>query len=90
MSVKLKPYSEYKDSGISWLGQLPKHWEVPRPCTILRERGETNGGGGVTDVLSVMRERGVIHAEKGNVGNKNRMTSPDTRSFGQTISWSIA
>ena len=24
--MKLKPYPEYKDSGVSWLGKIPKHW----------------------------------------------------------------
>ena len=23
-------YSEYKDSGIDWLGEIPKHWESVR------------------------------------------------------------
>ena len=23
-----KPYPEYKDSGVEWLGKVPKHWEV--------------------------------------------------------------
>ena len=25
-----KPYSEYKDSGVEWLGEVPGHWEVRR------------------------------------------------------------
>jgi type I restriction enzyme S subunit len=24
----MKPYPQYKDSGIDWLGQIPEHWEV--------------------------------------------------------------
>lgn len=27
---KLKPYDEYKDSGIEWLGEIPAHWELRR------------------------------------------------------------
>ena len=27
---KYKPYPEYKDSGIEWLGEIPKHWELKR------------------------------------------------------------
>ncbi len=27
MIADLKPYSEYKESGLSWIGHLPKHWE---------------------------------------------------------------
>ena len=26
----MKRYPKYKDSGISWLGQIPEHWEVRR------------------------------------------------------------
>lgn len=28
--MKRKPYPEYKDSGVQWLGQVPAHWEVDR------------------------------------------------------------
>jgi type I restriction enzyme S subunit len=27
---KYKPYPEYKDSGVEWLGDVPEHWEVDR------------------------------------------------------------
>jgi len=27
---KFKPYPEYKDSGIEWLGKIPAHWETMR------------------------------------------------------------
>jgi type I restriction enzyme S subunit len=30
MISDLKPYGEYKASGLPWLGQLPAHWEVRR------------------------------------------------------------
>ena len=71
MIVDLKPYPVMKDSGIPWLGEVPEHWRLPRLGALLRERGETNGDGQVSEVLSVLRERGVIpYAEKGNIGNK--------------------
>jgi type I restriction enzyme, S subunit len=25
-----KPYQEYKDSGVEWLGRVPEHWEIAR------------------------------------------------------------
>ena len=28
MIADLKPYPEYKDSGLPWLGRVPSHWEV--------------------------------------------------------------
>jgi type I restriction enzyme, S subunit len=71
MIADLKPYPAMKNSGVPWLGEVPEHWGVPRLGTVLRERGETNDDGRVAEVLSVMRDRGVIpYAEKGNVGNK--------------------
>lgn len=27
---RYKPYPEYKDSGVEWLGDVPEHWEVDR------------------------------------------------------------
>ena len=71
MSVDLTPYPAMKDSGVPWLGAVPEHWRLPRLGALLRERGETNGDGRVSEVLSVLREKGVIpYAEKGNIGNK--------------------
>jgi len=28
--MKLRPYPEYKDSGVPWLGEVPKHWKLQR------------------------------------------------------------
>jgi type I restriction enzyme S subunit len=30
MIADLKPYAEYKESGLPWLGQVPGHWEMRR------------------------------------------------------------
>ena len=30
MIVDLKPYAEYKESGLLWLGQVPRHWQTRR------------------------------------------------------------
>lgn len=26
--AKYKAYAEYKDSGVEWLGEIPRHWEI--------------------------------------------------------------
>ncbi|MDY6950508.1 MAG: restriction endonuclease subunit S [Thermodesulfobacteriota bacterium] len=71
MTSDLKPYPRMKDSGVPWLGQVPEHWKVVRLGSLLRERGETNADGEIQEVLSVLKNRGVIpYAEKGNIGNK--------------------
>lgn len=33
-------YSEYKDSGVEWLGEVPRHWEVRRLGRYFEERRE--------------------------------------------------
>jgi len=71
MIANLKPYPAMKDSGVEWLGEVPKHWSVQRLGSLLRERGEINVDGEVQEVLSLLKGRGVIpYAEKGNIGNK--------------------
>ena len=71
MIADLKPYVEYKESGLPWLGRVPGHWNLPRLGSVLRERRETNEGKQVTQVLSVLKDVGVIRYEdKGNIGNK--------------------
>lgn len=36
----MKPYPEYKDSGIEWIGKIPKHWEIKKLkyCTSINHR----------------------------------------------------
>lgn len=71
MNADLKLYSNHKDSCIPWFGKVPVHWEVVRLGQVLSERGETNSDGTITQVLSVLRDRGVIlYEDKGNIGNK--------------------
>ena len=51
MIADLKPYAEYKESGLSWLGRVPGHWDVRKP----RHIGSLLKGVGGTkeDALSV-------------------------------------
>jgi type I restriction enzyme S subunit len=71
MIADLKPYPEYKESGSPWLERTPAHWRLPRLGSVLRERGETNEQRQIIQVLSVLKDVGVIRYEdKGNIGNK--------------------
>lgn len=75
----LKPYPEYKESSSPWLGRLPANWQLSRLGSVLRERGETNDMRQMGQVLSVMKDVGVIpYEEKGRVGNKK---SEDTARY---------
>ena len=49
----MKPYPKYKDSGVSWLGQVPEHWDVKR----LRHLGVLTSSG--IDKVSKEGERTV-------------------------------
>jgi len=40
MIEDLKPYPQYKDSGLPWLGEVPVHWEIARSKRLFRQRKE--------------------------------------------------
>jgi type I restriction enzyme S subunit len=41
MSAALKPYPEYRDSGVDWLPKVPAHWDFVRNGRLFAERNET-------------------------------------------------
>ena len=59
MIADLKPYADYKESGLPWLGQVPGHWSVRRIKTVLRETDRRSEDGSGT-LLSLTRVRGLI------------------------------
>jgi type I restriction enzyme S subunit len=59
MIADLKPYAEYKESGLPWLGEVPGHWSVRRIKTVLRETDRRSKDGAGT-LLSLTRVRGLI------------------------------
>ncbi len=41
---RFKPYPEYKDSGVEWLGEIPAHWAVkPLKAVSVLQTGLTLG-----------------------------------------------
>ena len=67
----LNPDVKMKDSGISWIGKIPEHWEVKRVGSFLRERKENYNGDNTLGILSLLKGLGIIpYEEKGNIGNK--------------------
>lgn len=54
----MERYSEYKDSGVKWLGEIPSHWEVLKSKFLWRETFE-NSQSGKEDLLSVSQYTGV-------------------------------
>ena len=75
MSGELKPYPEYKDSGVEWLGEVPGHWEVRRLSqigTLFKGRG----GSKEDEVPS-----GVPCIRYGDLYTSHRNFIHDSRSF---------
>lgn len=57
MTANLPPYSSYRPSGMSWLDQVPAHWDVKRNGQLFSQRKET----GFTElpILEVSLRTGV-------------------------------
>lgn len=54
----MERYDSYKPSGISWIGEIPSHWEETQLRKFLKLVSEK--GHGEKQLLSVTREQGVI------------------------------
>lgn len=62
---------EFKNSGVEWIGEIPKHWEAKTIKALFEERREMNKPIKTDNILSLCMYRGVIpYAEKGSGGNK--------------------
>ncbi|WNF38512.1 restriction endonuclease subunit S [Bacillaceae bacterium IKA-2] len=67
-----------KDSGISWLGEIPTDWEAVKIKHALKERKENNKPQKTDNILSLLKDRGVIpYREKGDIGNKSKENLED-------------
>lgn len=54
----MERYSEYKDSGLKWLGEIPSHWEVVKSKFLWKETFGTSKSG-KEELLSVSQYTGV-------------------------------
>ncbi len=66
MIADLKPYPEYKESGLRWLGQVPKHWDVKRAKSIF-QRIDERSTSGEEELLTVSSARGIVPRATANV-----------------------
>jgi type I restriction enzyme S subunit len=55
MIEDLKPYPQYKDSGLPWLGEVPSHWEIARGRQLFEIRKRIAGTLGYP-VLSITQQ----------------------------------
>ena len=61
MITDLKPYGEYKESGLPWLGQVPGHWSTRRMKFLFRDRSEK--GHPNEPLLAATQTKGVVRKE---------------------------
>lgn len=59
MNNELGPYPAYKDSGVSWLGDVPEHWEVLKARYLFREIDQRSQTGAETH-LSMSQTLGLV------------------------------
>ena len=57
----LKPYAEYKESGLPWLGRCPKNWSVRRTKILFHERAQK--GFPNEPLLAATQTKGVVKKE---------------------------
>ena len=69
----LKPYPDYKDSGLPWVGQIPAHWDVRRLKLLLREI-DSRSTTGKEQLLRVSQYTGVTQRKA-----IDGSDAPDTR-----------
>jgi type I restriction enzyme S subunit len=69
----LKPYAAMKDSGVSWLGQIPATWDVRRFKYLARERDDRSQAG-TEQLLRVSQYTGVTERKR-----TDELEGPDTR-----------
>jgi len=74
----LNPHAPLKPSGIEWLGDVPKHWEVSRIANLFREVVEA--GTDDLPILSVSIHHGVSDKEMEEEEMDRKVTRSDDRS----------
>ena len=79
MDLNLKPYPNYKPSGVEWLGDIPAHWEVCRLRSVLTGVNERNRPD--LPLLSVVRERGVILRDVNNMDENHNFIPDDLTNY---------
>ncbi|TDE06741.1 restriction endonuclease subunit S [Flavobacterium hiemivividum] len=72
----IKPYTKYKSSGISWLGDVPEHWSIKRIKYVFKEQDKRSEIG-LEDLLSVSHYTGVTR-KSDKVMNGDFMTNAKT------------
>jgi type I restriction enzyme, S subunit len=75
--LNIKKYISYRDSGTSWLGEIPKHWSCFRMKYLFKDVSQKNKKS--AELLSVTQHKGVV--PRSWVENRMVMPSGNLDSF---------
>ncbi|MBT8341024.1 MAG: restriction endonuclease subunit S [Desulfatitalea sp.] len=86
MTADLRPYPEYKESGLPWLGRIPAHWEIGRNGRLFEQRNQN----GFSDlpILEVSLRTGVRVRDMDNLRRKQVMS--DREKYKRAVKGDIA
>ena len=48
LAGKYRPYPEYKDSGVEWVGDMPRHWQSKPAFAVVMDECIKNSDGAET------------------------------------------
>jgi type I restriction enzyme S subunit len=66
MIADLRPYPKYKESGLPWLGLIPRSWEVKRAKAIF-QRVDIRSKTGKEELMTVSSARGIVPRKSASV-----------------------
>ncbi len=72
MIADLKPYPDYRESGLPWLRKIPSHWRVVRNGSLFGQRNQTGFSG--LPILEVSLKTGVRVRDFGKTDRKQVMS----------------
>jgi type I restriction enzyme S subunit len=79
IGARFKPYPEYKDSGIEWLGVIPAHWEIQR----LRHSATLNPS--KREIAAEPKGSEVAFLPMTKVSETGELTLDETRQIGEVF-----
>lgn len=75
----IQKYTQYKASGIEWIGDIPEHWEVSRLGLLLTPTSVNNRVD--LPLLSITREKGVILRDRENEDENHNYIPDDLSNY---------
>lgn len=79
MKSRIDRYSDYKDSGVKWVGKIPKHWSVKKLGNLLNPVSIKNQPD--LPLLSITREKGVILRDLDNEEENHNFIPDDLSNY---------